>query len=257
MPTNIGSRIVDWLNGTAFPASPTQLKVGLSTADPTFTGTGYTQLPGSNKEIVAFSTPQVDTQGAYITNTAPIVFSGVGDGAVSHVGIFDENDNFLMPAKLDVTVATCNGGDVSFNTGELKLYVGGFVHGDFGKAVLDWLTNTSPMPNPPAQFECGLTRSAIPHNAVSYDEPNATDGYARQVMTFTPAQQDTNGYVVKNAEHLIFGPAHTTDWGVISHAFVRDPVNNMLVLAGPVATPMQISIGESYGIPKEAMVVVI
>jgi hypothetical protein len=118
------ARISDWLKGTAMPAAPSALYIGLFNGDPTDAGTGGTEVTTliltSGRMTASFT-----RVGGVLTSNSAVDFGGAaGAATISHFGIFDAAaaGNLLMYGPLTGGVQSVESGvNVSFAAGDLTL----------------------------------------------------------------------------------------------------------------------------------------
>lgn len=121
--------ITAWINGTTFPAAPTNTYVQLSTNDPTDTGSGGTTLYPRVAVAAGGWTRNSGGAGAgTISNTAIILVSSGSTGGTktaNHVGVFDSltGGNLLFYGQLQSTLVVNDGDEVRFNAGALQLTI--------------------------------------------------------------------------------------------------------------------------------------
>lgn len=122
--------IIDWFDGDAFPAAPSDLYVGLHTGAPSD--------DGSDNEIstsgTGYSRAQLSTSGGLtqpssdeFANATQLNFgpATVDWGQVSHFSIWDASSggNALVVADLNTARNILNGDEAKFDVGELTFRV--------------------------------------------------------------------------------------------------------------------------------------
>ena len=118
------ARISDWLKGTAMPAAPAALYIGLFNGDPTNSGLGGTEVTTLIR-VAGRMSANFTRAGGVLTSSAVVDF-GVAAGAatISHFGIFDAASagNLLMYGPLTGGTQSVEAGiNVSFAAGDLTL----------------------------------------------------------------------------------------------------------------------------------------
>ena len=118
------ARISDWLKGTAMPAAPSALYIGLFNGDPTDTGTGGTEVTTLIR-LAGRMSASFTRVGGVLTSSAPVDFgAAAGAATISHFGIFDAvlAGNLLMYGPLTGGAQSIEVGiNVSFAAGDLTL----------------------------------------------------------------------------------------------------------------------------------------
>lgn len=124
--------VSDWLTGSAMPAAPAGLYVGLFTSDPTDAGGGgevTTTVRAAGRAAATFGAGADDgAGGTKKTNTVAVDFGqSAGDvaGTVTHFGIFDAGaaGNLLLHGALDAAKPVTTGDPVVFPIGSLSFTV--------------------------------------------------------------------------------------------------------------------------------------
>jgi hypothetical protein len=120
------ARVLNYFRGTAMPAAPSAVYVGLFSSDPTDAGAGTevtTTIRPAGRVVAAFGAPTVSGTAQQIANSATVDFGVAAGGAtVTHFGVFDAASagNLLWHAPLTggaQLVATNN--EVAFAAGTL------------------------------------------------------------------------------------------------------------------------------------------
>lgn len=108
------------LNGVTYNP-PTDLEIGLFTADPTDSGDLTNEVSAADylRQSVDFTTA---TSG-YCANASAIDFPTATSnwGTVTHVGIFDENNKLLFVGELDTAETISSGNTFRFPAGDLSV----------------------------------------------------------------------------------------------------------------------------------------
>jgi len=106
---------------TAMGTRPTEWYVGLHTADPTDDGS-VGELTDSMYDRQSITFTQTDNEVASATSQT---FAAIADGTVSvtHVSIWDQNDNCLWTGALSLAKSFAIGDVPKFGTGEIILSV--------------------------------------------------------------------------------------------------------------------------------------
>lgn len=255
--------IANWLNGTAFPAAPVALEIGLSTADPLDDGSGLVEPPAVNgyaRVPVTFGAP-VSTlgNGTSVFNTAAVSFptvTGANWPAVTHAAIFDAGTgDMLFHGPINAPRVALVGESISFAISDIQPQagLGRFSH-YMGQWILGWL-NGAAAPAAPATTYLAISRADPLEDASLIDEPNTIFGYARQAITWSaPLTTISVGTQVDNSAALVFGPAVTTGWLVITHAAIYDALSggNQLI-QGAVVSSRTVPVGDAYAVSVGAI----
>lgn len=240
--------IANWLDGTAFPAVPGQLKIALSDTDPLDDGTGFSEIVGGSyaRQNITFAAPTTnEVNGAVTTNTAVINFAGLPTTSATHIAIFDNaGTNMLFHGPLSAVRSVTVGDTISIGAGAVTLAFKGMFSKYLGEALIGWLRGTS-MPTAPTQVRVELSRANPLRDASAFDPPAGANYEARALAFNTPTFSNGVGTTLTNAEALIFGPA-SGSWGSITHAALYHNNNNMLFY-GPLAVPKTVSSGNGMG----------
>lgn len=240
--------IAAWLDGTAFPTVPGQLKIALSDADPEDDGTGFSEISGGSyaRQNISFAAPTTnESNGAVTTNTAVINFTGLPTTSATHIAIFDSaGTNMLFYGELSAVRAVTIGDTISIGAGAVALAMKGMMSKYLGEALIGWLRGTS-MPTAPTEVRIELSRANPLRDASAFDPPSG-GSYEAEVLAFgSPSFTNGVGTTLANAEPIIFGPA-TGNWGSITHAALYHNNNNMLFY-GPLAVAKAVTSGNGMG----------
>jgi len=120
--TNLASKWLNILNGTAFPSVPSALYTQLHTADPTAAGTtGISAYGGATRKVTTLSTSTAGSQ-LTLSNTPSWTFTGTE--TIGWISVWDAvtAGNFLFDAVLNIS-KTVNSGD-TLNLTSLTFSIG-------------------------------------------------------------------------------------------------------------------------------------
>lgn len=102
-----GEAFINWVRGTAFPAAPASVEVGLSTQDPKRDGSGLAEPPGGSgysRQQITFGSPSGAGGGGQILKSLNgIIFGpsqGTAWGNITHGVLFDSNGNQIAQGAL-------------------------------------------------------------------------------------------------------------------------------------------------------------
>ena len=129
--------ILDWLNGSAFPAAPAGLYAAFYAADPGDDGTGAAEQTGNinglstRPAVGALGAKTADGTAHYRANSGEISLTtnaqNVGDITVTHICIWDDEDigqgNLIYHGELSTPKTIANGEEFKINVNALKLKV--------------------------------------------------------------------------------------------------------------------------------------
>ena len=128
LSTYTQNAILNWLKGTAMPAAPAGVYVGLFNGDPTDAGSGgaevTTTVRAAGRVAATFGTITGNTS---IANSADVDFgAAAGAATVSHFAIYDAatEGNMLGSAALASSQSVASTNLVKFATGALAINVG-------------------------------------------------------------------------------------------------------------------------------------
>jgi hypothetical protein len=191
------------LLGSAFSV-PTNLYVGLSTADPTDDGSGNAEPSGNGYARVNFNTWATAASRA-TSNSGAITFPQASGnwGTITHVTLWD---------------ASTGDFDVNFNTAGATTYL--------ANKLLDHLLKVAAYTQPSTYV--GLATSNPGDSGSLAGEPSG-NGYAREQET----NWGVSGATASNQTQLDFGPAAGGAWGTLTHWFIADAssAGNVLIYA--------------------------
>jgi hypothetical protein len=247
-------KIANWLRGTDFPTAPTNLKLALSTADPTDTGAGLTEPVNAEyaRQALTFSAPITnDVSGTTMSNAAQILFSAAGN--ITHFAVLDNSDNVLLYGPMAAVRNISDVDSVTFAAATLQFAFKGLYGKYLAEAVVNWIRGTA-MPSAPASLDFALSTSDPKRDGSGIAEPNSSTGnYDRQVVTFgAPTQTAGVGTSLPGTNELLFGPATDAPWGSISHWAILDPAENLL-LQGAFSAAKTVPVGQGYGLNAGAV----
>ena len=128
LSTYTQNAILNWIKGTAMPAAPAGVYVGLFNGDPTDAGSGgaevTTTVRAAGRVAATFGTITGNTS---IANSADVDFgAAAGAATVSHFAIYDAatEGNMLGSAALASSQSVASTNLVKFATGALAINVG-------------------------------------------------------------------------------------------------------------------------------------
>jgi hypothetical protein len=217
------------LLGSAFSV-PTNLYVGLSTADPTDDGSGNAEPSGNGYARVNFNTWATAASRA-TSNSGAITFPQASGnwGTITHVTLWDASTGGNMLAHDDLAVSrSVTSGytfiiasgdfDVNFNTAGATTYL--------ANKLLDHLLKVAAYTQPSTYV--GLATSNPGDSGSLAGEPSG-NGYAREQET----NWGVSGATASNQTQLDFGPAAGGAWGTLTHWFIADAssAGNVLIYA--------------------------
>ncbi len=107
----LGEAFINWARGTAFPAQPASVLLGLSTSDPKRDGASLSEPAGGSgyaRQAVVFGAPAPAVGGGQeIRSTNAVIFgpsTGTPWGTVTHAALFDDAGNQLGQGALSAPV---------------------------------------------------------------------------------------------------------------------------------------------------------
>ena len=244
----LGGHVADWLRGTAMPVAPTSVYLALSSTEIYDNGTGITELTGGYaRQAISFTTvAHSEGTGSIMSNSAPILFAGLGATTATHFAVFDavSGGNMLFYGPIDAPIGVSGGGSVSFAAGIVVLQYAGLSSNYLGGAILNWVRGTA-APSAPISVQLAHSTTQILRNGSGLNEPSG--GYSRQQLTFgAPSFVSGMGTTITNTNNAIFGPA-TLLWGPLTYAALVDQAGNIL-MAGSIAVPFSVTPGEGRGV---------
>lgn len=115
------------------------------------------------------------------------------------------------------------------------------------QAVAAWI-NGSPMPSAPVALRLGLSATDPLEDGTALSEPSGSNGYARQVVTFTATPNPGGGTRLSSAVPVVFGPGANTDSAPMRFGVLFD-ANGGIITYGPLAAQKTLKVGDtlSYG----------
>ena len=127
---------------------------------------------------------------------------------------------------------------------------------DYELTVLDLMFGSGS----PAQYELGLSRTAINDNETGILEPSG-GSYARltidnDVTTF-PAAALLGGIGTQLNGIAFTFPTATGSWSTVTHWFLYDFVNALYVVHGPLEYPKAVAATDIFRIPASKMVITV
>ncbi|MFM7012597.1 MAG: hypothetical protein ACKO0Z_25240 [Betaproteobacteria bacterium] len=247
--------ITNWLNGDDFPSVPGQLKIALSEADPTDTGSGFDETTGGSyaRQNITLTAPTTnEVNGAVSSNNAAIIFSGLPTVTATHIAIFNNaGSQMLFYGPLEAVRAVVSGDSISFPANSISVAFKGVISKYLGEAVMNWARGTS-MPTAPTSVKMELSKANPLRDGTGIQLPSGSDGYLSQDLVFNvPVFASGTGTTITNAEPIIFGPASTTAWGSITYAAAYAGSN--MLFYGPLAATKTVAVGESIGFAAESL----
>lgn len=242
-------KIANWLRGTAFGAVPT-LRLGLSTADPTDSGSGIAEPGGSYaRQAITFDTiTTTESPGSQMWNDTLIQFTGLGASTITHVFICDLSSNLLWYAPVTSVKAVQAGSTFDFQVGDIGVTLGGVLSKYLSEKVLGWMKGSA-FPAAPAALSMALSKADPKRDNSGLNEVGTSIGYVRQAVSFgAPSSVVGTGSTLSNTNTVTFGPATSGAWGSVSHGVIYDDVGTPNpLLYGPLSSPKNVVIGEGIG----------
>jgi hypothetical protein len=251
--TLFANKVLDhFLLGTAY-AQPSQLYLGLATADPGASATLGSVLEPSGGSyarvnIMGTSTLLSAASGGVKTNSGAIVFpTATADwGTISHYFITD-GTNVLWTAQFATARPVYNGDTFQIGTGKLALTlartaspVGGFTTAFHNKMLDHFFKGTSY--TQPGSLKMGLCTGDPGASATTLPATNelaTANGYAEQTITFAAASSAAKA----NSGTVTFGADTTSNWGTVSHWIITDATN--VIAMGQLDTSRAVVVGDT------------
>jgi hypothetical protein len=112
------------------------------------------------------------------------------------------------------------------------------------KMVTDWLRGVSTTPPTSLVFALSSTDPAM--NGSGITEPPAPNGYARQVISFSPEIfVNGQGTTIKSAAPIVFGPCTNAPWAPINYVAIYSSTGQLLA-RGRTAAATVVNVGGTY-----------
>jgi hypothetical protein len=237
------------LNHGAF-TPPTNLVVGLSSADPLDDASGITEPSGGNYarvSVVAATLFSVAAAARQISSQAGIIFpqaSGSWGANLTHYFICDHltNTNFgtdvhlLAHGSLAVAKGVVAGNTPSIASGEITISFKDLATKANGQNISDYLANAildyafrhgaGNIATPPATYLGYATADLVDGSTgASITEVANSNGYARKLVDVnggaSPTWKAAVGNLVENLDNIENGPP-SGSWGLITALFLAD-----------------------------------
>lgn len=252
--TYLAGHIGAWLRGTNFPSPPAGLYVALSTADPGDNGGALAQV-GARILFTPTTVSVSEGSGAVISNASSLTSGPLSGSIATHFAIFDSAVGGNMLFKAPLSVGQFNATAVSFTAaiGTLRLQLAGLISSYFATALLNW-TRGDAMPAAAPSVYVAYSRANPLRSGGGLLEPNAGDGYARELISFSaPVVTPGAGITLYNDSDILFGPAVNNSWPAITHlAFFDALTSGNMLLSGAVTSPFIVPVGTGYGFAAAA-----
>lgn len=181
----LGGQIANWLRGSPMPSAPTTVYLALSSTEIYDNGTGVTELTGGYaRQAITFSSlSQSEGSGSIMSNSAPILFTGLNAIVATHFAFYDAptGGNMLLYGPLAAPIGVAAGGSISFAPGIVVAQYAGLASHYFGGAILNWFRGVAG-PTPPTSLFLAHSTTPVLRSGSGLTEPSG--GYARQQLTF-------------------------------------------------------------------------
>lgn len=242
--------IADWLRGSAFPAAPGALTIGISSTDPLADGSGINEPTGAQgyaRQVLTFGAiTSSQGNGSSIGNDAAITFGPVSGSEWSSIRyvFISAGANMLAYGPLNVARSLPVGDQFGFAPGSIQLKIAGAFSRQVAEAVLGWVKGSAMLPAPSA-LRLALSMTDPLDNGSALAEVSTADGYQRQAIALSAPAFDLDiGTTLSLAAPIIFGPAVIHAWSQVTHGMVLDQ-DGLPLLIGPLAAPRILGIGDS------------
>lgn len=243
--------IADWVRGTAFPAAPGSVQIGLSANDPLADGSGILEPTdvGYARKTITFAAPVVDGVSSSISNDTIITFGPVDSvtwASMAYIFVTD-GTNLLFYGPMNSARSLPAGDTLPLAIGAVQLkMVDGFGM-SVGTALLQWVRGNAMIAAPTNLF-LALSLADPEYDLAGLDELSTGDGYERQEIFFA-AQSYTPGEGTKLPmfDPVIFGPAEINPWGSITHGAILDQ-DDRLIAFGPFAAARTVDLGTAIAL---------
>lgn len=201
-------------------SQPTNLYIGLSTADPTDAGSGIAEPSGMSYARVAHNV-WATAASRVTSNTGTITFAAASGtwGTITHWFIVDASTggNMIAYGALTVSNSVVSGNVVVFGTGQITITVntGTFSNYLANKMLDHQFKNTAY--TPATNLYVGLSTANPGDSGSGLAEPSGS-AYARvNKNTWDPAAVGAT----ENTGAITF-PTATGSWGTCTHSFIAD-----------------------------------
>lgn len=118
--TYLANKLLDHALGVNEFAMPSPVYVALNTSDPTAAGDDTEYSGGGYERYEASFDAAID---AATSNSAIITFNSLGVTTITHVSIWDNDNNMLFFGELNDPITTASGDNLNFDTGDLDLAI--------------------------------------------------------------------------------------------------------------------------------------
>lgn len=178
------NKVIDHILKTGAYSPPSTVYLGLSTADPTDSGSGLAEPVGNAyiRKAISFGAAAART----ITQDAQIDFdTATGDwGTITHWALFDaaSNGNILAYGSLSAGVAVNTGKAPYITSGEISIsFNAGKISNYLANAILNWVFNAGTLTQPTSLHVALIETTEITDSDTgsTIDELDMT-GYARE-----------------------------------------------------------------------------
>jgi len=216
----VENEILDHVLKTGDWAQPTNIYVGLSTADPTDDGTGIAEPSGNGYARVQHNSWDAAASRA-TENTGTISFpEATGSwGTVTHFFISDAvtGGNMLAHGALSASKTIGSGDNASFQDGAIDVsFNSGGINTFLANAVLDHIFKNTAY-DTTADIYVALSRANPGDDGSGIDEPSGNN-YARVNHNTWDA---ASGGATENNGAITF-PQASAAWGTVTHFFMAD-----------------------------------
>lgn len=214
-------KVLDHCLKTASFSPAGTLYIGLSTADPTHDGSGWTAptYTGYARKTIAFAA----ASGRSIANSGVLTFDEctVGSATVTHFGIWDNasegSGNLLAYGTLNPQKSIAVGNIPSFAVGQISIsFNAGVIFTGVSTTILDWLFRGQSL-SQPTHVYVGLSTSTPTDGGPNITEP-VGNGYAQVEVDAWDAAAG-NPEATSNTNIITLGPP-TNSWGQCTYGIV-------------------------------------
>lgn len=251
--------IADWIRGTAFPAAPVSLQIGLSANDPLADGTGILEPTdtGYARQAITFAAPAADGASTSISNDAAVTFGPVDTvtwTSMAYVFVSD-GTNILFYGPMNAARSLPAGDKLGLAPGSIQLKLTAGFGAMIGAAILEWVRGTA-MAVAPSNLFLALSLANPAYDLSGLAELSTGDGYERQEITFDAPSVSTDGTKIEMADPVIFGPAEINPWGSITHGAIIDNLDRLIAFA-PFAAARTVDLGTAIALTSSDIALLI
>lgn len=221
------NKLLDHICGTAYTAAAT-VYVGLSEADPTDDGSGWSEADytGYAREAITFGA----AASRVVTQSGAITFDECtgGTNTITHWGIWDAltNGNLLAHGALGSSTGVSSGSTPSIASGEINVtFSTGGLSTAAANSLLDLMFRNQAY-SAPANY-VGLVTSTSSDSAAGTEVSGGS--YAREIVNVaggaSPAWSAASGGAVANGADIEFTDP-TGSWGTVVGVIIMDAATN-------------------------------